>query len=138
MNDPRLSQISATERDQGGQTVKYTDSKRVNIVFREECENRFSLTRKVLITDDELKILVDIGKTDMSLAKDIFEGRIALPEDMDQSTRMMIEEIIATVQGNKRNFQDKPEITASEFVVFWSKISENTQSYVSTLNYRSI
>ena len=36
---------------------------------------------------------------------------------------MMIEEFIEMAKRNKRQFRDKPAVTASKFMSFWSKVS---------------
>ena len=54
---------------------------------------------------------------------------------MDKATKMMIEEFIEIAKGNKREYKDKPAITAGIFMSFWSKVSEHTQSSVSSLHY---
>ena len=105
------------------------------MVFREECENRFTLATKALIMDYKLKSFADIGKVDLSIAMDIIKGKADLLEDMDQATKMMIEEVIAIVKGNKRKFRNKSVVTAREFVSFWPKVSEHTHSSVSELHY---
>ena len=47
----------------------------------------------------------------MSFARYIIEGRNDLPEDMDQATKMIIEDAIEITQGNTRKLNDKPEIS---------------------------
>ena len=76
LNDQRLPPITSIERKENGQTVKYTDSKGGNTVFREECENIFTLARKAPIMDHELKSLGDIAKDDMKLAMATVKGEI--------------------------------------------------------------
>ena len=86
LRDPRLPPITAIERKEGGQTVRYTDSEGVNMVFREKGENIFTLARKSSIMDHELKSLRDtIGKADMSLAMVTLGGEVDIPEDMDKA-----------------------------------------------------
>ena len=53
---------------------------------------------------------------------------------MDTATKMMIEEFISIAKGNKREFKDNSAITAGRFMSFWSKVSEHTQSSISSLN----
>ena len=118
MNDQRLPPITAIEREEDGQTVKCTDSKEVTKVFREECENIFTLARKVPIMDHELKSLGGIAKDDMKLAMATVKKETELPEDVDNATKMMIEEFIETTKGNKREYKDKPVITAARFTSF--------------------
>ena len=119
LNDQRLPPITAIERKENGQTVKYTDSKGVNKVFREECENRFTLARKALIMRHGLKSLGDIAKDDMSLAMATIKGETELPDDMEKATKRMIEECIEIAKGNKKEYKDKPAITAVRFMSFW-------------------
>ena len=118
LNDQRLSPITIIKRKKNRQTVKYTDSKGVNKVFREECENRFTLARKAPIMGHGLESLGDIAKDDMFLATDTIKGKTELPDDMDKATKIMIEECIAIAKGNKREFKDKTAITAGRFMSF--------------------
>ena len=64
------------ERKDNYQVVKYTESKGVNVVFREESGERFTLARKYPALDDCLKSLGNIRKADTSFVLSTVKGEV--------------------------------------------------------------
>ena len=103
--------------------------------MRDLTEDRYNLARRAPVMKTALAELNEMDNADLKLAKDIVEGVAPIPEEVDEATRLYIQEIQSLAKMNTRSYEDKFVMTGNQFSSFWKSANENTQSSVSGHHY---
>ena len=128
VNDTRPLPLTYISRNEAKNMVRYDNQDGVQRVVRDTCEVRYNLARKAPIMNSKLAFLADAETMDITVVEDIVEGRHPIPNDLDMATKLYIEEIVRIARMNPFSFEKKAAISSKNFVYFWSKVNEHTQS----------
>ena len=71
---------------------------------------------------------------DTELAAQIVEGKFEAPDELDDATCLILEEI-GRLGVQLTNGEVTITITKEEFQIFWSRVKERTSSSISTIHY---
>ena len=94
---------------------------------------RFQLAAEAPISSSTL--LEQLGYLgDTEIAQQLVEGRYELPEDLDDATTLLLQEI-GRVGIQLTNGEVKIDISPEEFQYFWKRIREGTASSYSGVHY---
>ena len=85
--------------------------------------------------NSELAFLADTETADISVVEAIVDRRHPIPDDLDMATKLYIEDFLCMARKNTLSFERKPEISSKNFIAFWSKVNEHTQSSVPGHHY---
>ena len=72
---------------------------------------------------------------DLKFAMSLIQGSAPLPDDLDEPTRIYINELIELAKKTPDREGKSFEITRSTFVNFWKGVNEHTQPSVSGHHY---
>lgn len=132
--DPQSPAILKVQRVANNKVMEYNDQASVNDAIQRECKVCFELAHSAPISksllDDKLRYL-----SDEAIALDIILGWYEPPEDMDEATKDILEEIGR--MGMKIMAGDKEIILSPDnFERFWRRVNKYTSSSASGLHYR--
>ena len=105
-------------REEDGKTVWYRDETGVKMVIEEECDKRYNLARNAPVMSSVLAPMNEADSIDLDFAKSLLEGEVPLPDDLDEPTKVYLNELIGICQRNPRDFERKFEFTKTKFVKF--------------------
>ena len=126
--------VLKVQRVINGRTETYTGQHDVETAIQKECEIRFTLAHRAPIMKTYLaKKLRYLN--DEELARSILDGTFEIPDDMDDATALILEEIgkmgLKIINGEGKEIIITPE----DFVKFWKRVGEFTSSSPSGLHY---
>jgi len=99
----------------------------------DETEFRFQLAADAPIS--KTKLLEQLGYlADTDIAQQLIEGKFDIPDDVDDATALILEEI-SSIGVKLTNGEISITITAEEFRYFWKRIKERTASSYSRIHY---
>ncbi len=129
MDKPSLGAIPLVQKMEGGEEINITETEEMNKEIQEVTEKRFDL---LMSTPNMMFLLCKklclLSDTDFAIS--LLHGNVHIPDNVDDVTTTVIEEIISLF----RTFQeDHAEITLgeSEFQYYWRKFREKTSSSIS-------
>lgn len=102
----------------------------MNGVIEDLTVDRYNLARKAPVMKMALTELNEMENVDLQYTKDLVEGVVPILDEVDDATRLYIEEIRELAARNMRSHGDKFVMTGRQFSEFWRKVKENTQSSV--------
>ena len=79
---------------EGGEEVRYNTEEEVLRVMEDDCICRYNLAKQgALIMRTSLASHADISQADLNYLRDILTGDAPLPDELDDATRLYIEEL---------------------------------------------
>ena len=134
VKEPRNPAVIKVQKVVNGRTETYSEQAEIEATIQKECQVRFTLAYRAPIMKhllaNKLKCL-----SDEDIAKAIVEGTYEIPTDLDEATKLIIEEIGKL--GMKRRNEEGNEviITPEDFIKFWKRVGEFTTSSPSRIYY---
>ena len=96
-------------------------------------EYRFQLTNDAPIS--KTRLLEQLGYlADTEVSQQIIEGTFKIPDEIDNATALMLEEI-RRIRVHMTNGEIMQTITPEEFQYFWKRMKEGTTSLYSGIHY---
>ncbi len=134
MNDPKGKPIVYPQKlDASGNVIEATDQDEAEQMIFEENEYRFQLATEAPISSTML--IEQLGYlADSDIAKQIIEGSFDIPDEVDDSTALILEEI-GRIGVRLSNGEIDIEISPEEFRYFWRRVKENTASSISGIHF---
>ena len=133
--DPRSKAVHIVQRvsaEDGTIEDSTTKEDTEDFIFAEN-EYRFQLANDAPISST--KLIEQLGYlADSDIAQQIVEGSFEIPDELDDATALILEEI-GRIGVQLSNGEVTIEITAEEFQYLWKKVRKNTASSVSGIHY---
>jgi hypothetical protein len=132
--DPRSGAAHIVQRvDENRDTEDSTCKEDTEGFIFAENEYRFQLANDAPIS--HTKLIDQLGYLgDSGIAQQIVEGRFEIPDEVDDATALILEEI-GNIGVKLLNGDITIDITKEEFRVFWKQVREGTQSSMSGTHY---
>jgi hypothetical protein len=103
-------------------------------VIQEETECRFHLAHSTGITTSSLaKKLGYLSDTD--IARQILDGTYDIPDDVDDATALVLEEIARIGLTLQSGEGEKIVVTPEDFRTYWNRVREKTGSSNSKIHF---
>jgi hypothetical protein len=128
IDNPSLGAIPLVQKMEDGEVINITETEEMNKEIQDVTEKRFDLSMSTPITMSLLcKKLGFLSDTNFAIS--LLQGDVHIPDDIDNVTTTMIEEIIRLFQMFQ---EDHAEINLgeSEFWYFWRKFRQRTLSSI--------
>jgi len=131
--DPRCGAFHFVQKVVDGEIQESTNQEETEEFVFEENEMRFQLAAEAPISST--KLIEQLGYLgDSDIAKQLVEGSYEIPDEVDDATALILEEI-GRVGVQLTNGDINITITAEEFQYFWRRIKEGTASSYSGIHY---
>ena len=131
--DPRCGSFHLVQRMVDGEVQDSTCQEDTEDFIFEEAKMRFQLAAEAPISSSTLR--EQLGYlANIEIAQQLVEGRYELPEDLDDATTLLLQEI-GRVGIQLTNGEVKIDISPEEFQYFWKRIREGTASSYSGVHY---
>ncbi len=133
-DDPRLGAIMFVQRDTPDGRINLTDRDEMCAEIQAVTEAQFALAESAPITNSSLRHSVGF-LSDTKSALNLVSNAIAIPPDVDYSTRLVIEEMqrLWTTCGYERF--NTFTISSHDYRHFWKRIKESTSSSILGLHF---
>ncbi len=128
IDKPSLGAIPLVQKMKDGEVIDITETEEMNKEIQDVTEKRFDLSMSAPITMSLLhEKLGFLSDTDFAIS--LLQGDVYIPDDIDNVTTMVIEEIIRLFQMFQ---EDHAEINLgeSECRYYWRKFRERTSSSI--------
>jgi len=131
--DLRSGAFHVVERVVDGVVQESTDQEETEQFIFDEAEMRFQLAAEAPI--ESTKLIEQLGYLgDSEIAKQLIEGRYEIPDELDDATALLLQEI-GRVGVQLTNGDITITITPEEFQHFWKRVREGTASSYSGIHY---
>ena len=130
---PITGAIQSIQKVVNGITVDVTDGIEMNTEIQNVTERRFDLARSAPVMTSSLTPMVGFC-ADTPFAHQLVQGVVDIPQDVDNVTTRMIEEI-QVLWDQLREKHQAPEITKFDFKQYWTRQKEATSSSLSGVNF---
>jgi len=132
--DPRCGTFHVVQRVVDGILQESDGQEETEDFIFEEMEVRFQLAAKAPIS--KTKLIKQLGYLgDSEIAKQLIEGHLQIPDEIDDATALILEEIGKI--GILTNREVTIDITPEEFQYFWKRIRDGTASSYSSIHHYS-
>ena len=134
VDDPRLGAIKKVQRREFGELVDVTDKDDMESEIQEVTERRFDLAHSAPATMSSL--VEKLGYlSDTEFAKLFLKGEEEVPSDVDEKTRLVLEEIARLGMRLEAFDGERLEMTEEKFRQYWRKATEKTSSSISKVHF---
>ena len=134
LDDPRLGATLKVQKMVNGEVTAITDKEDMNAEIQQVTEKRFDLAHSAKISLSSLKDKLGY-LSDTEFAKELLDGSVDIPSDVDDTTTLVLEEIGRLGMEIQHEDGQKFTITPEQFKYFWRKVKEDTSSSISTVHY---
>ena len=134
VNDPRLGAITKVEQDTATGMREITTLEGMAAEIQRVTEKRFELAVSAPVTQSSLRHTVGF-LADTPYALDLVSGRADIPADVDEPTRLVIEEMQRLWSEENNTRFDTFSITKDDFCYYWRKAKETTSSSFSNIHF---
>ncbi len=128
IDKPSLGAIPLVQKMEDGEVIDITETEEMNKEIQDVTEKRFDLSMSAPITMSSLHEKLGF-LSDTNFAISLLQGDVHIPDDVDNVTTMVIEEIIQLFQTFQ---EDHAEVNLGEskFWYYWRKFRERTSSSI--------
>lgn len=131
---PRLGAITKVQREGENGIEDITNMEEMCEEIQSVTERRFELAESAPATDSSLRTSVGF-LADTEFAYRLVSGLEPIPDDVDEFTKIVIEEMqrLWSAEGHEHFLAF--EIKVEDYLHFWRRINERTSSSISTLHF---
>lgn len=132
---PCTGVITHVQRMEGGSVVNLCTLDEMTKEIQEVIEKRFALAESASALISSLRQSVGY-LADTEFAKDLLEGRAEIPDDVDEKTSLILQELQRLCQLVRGAERDSAfEVTGENYSWFWSRVRERTSSSYSGAHF---
>jgi len=132
-NGGRSNAVTRVERIEDGEIVEYTEQESLEQVVREMTQDRFTLADSSPLCNgllgEQLGYLADT-----TVAQSILDGTFVPPQEVADSTILVLEEI-GNIAARITRGQVRLTLTPEEFSAYWKAVKESTSSSWSKIHF---
>ena len=133
-DDPRLGATSRVQKVVDGVTMELTEKEAMNTEIQQVTEKRFLLAHSANVTGTSL--VEKLGYlSDTEFAEEFLSGNTPVPDDVDDTTTMVLNEIARLGLEMRTSKGTEFVITAAQFKWYWRQVKERTSSSVSGVHF---
>ena len=133
-NDPQLGAITFVQRETPEGIINITDREEMCDEIQTVKERRFELAESASVTRSSLSTSVGfLGNT--TFAIDMLRGAVEIPDDIDDTTKLVIEEMKRLWSAESQEHFQAFSISMQDCRHFWKRVNENTSSSISGLHF---
>ncbi len=133
-DDPRLGAITFVQRDTPNGIVNITDMDGMCEEIQTVTECRFKLAESATATTSSLRYSVGF-LADTQFALEMVSRKVAIPGDVDNITKLVIEEMQRLWDTNGQEQFNAFKITSDYYKSFWKRVTESTSSSISGVHF---
>jgi hypothetical protein len=131
IDDPSLDAVPFVQRMEQGEVIDIYDAEEMNQEIQVTTEKRFNPSMSALITMNSLQERLGFS-LDMDFAMSMLWGEVHIPANIDNTTIIVIEEIIRLFQALHEGRADV-SLGADEFRYYWRRVHKKTSLEISTV-----
>jgi hypothetical protein len=133
IDNPSLGAVPFIQWMEHGQVVDIYEAEEMNCEIQVTTERRFDLFRSAPITMTSLRERLGF-LSDTEFAQSMVRGEVHIPADVDDTTTIVIEEIIWLFQSLHEGHVEI-SLGADEFRYYWRRVRKKTSLAISTVNF---
>jgi hypothetical protein len=133
-DDPRSGGVMRVERVVDGVKETYVVKEDMEQAIQTETEYRFQLAHSAKIHSSSLAYQLGY-LSDTEVAKQILEGTYEIPDDIDDATALILDEIARIGMEIVSHDGEKITITPEDFRRYWKAAKEKTSSSISDIHF---
>jgi len=134
VDDPKLGAITYVQKKKEGEIIELREQQAMVTEIQEVTEVRFDLAHSAKIS------LSSVGKklgylSDTAFAQELLGGKVEIPNDVDATTTLVLEEIAKVGMMMQTQDGEKIIIAPEQFKRYWKQVREDTSSSISTIHF---